>query len=337
MSLSDLSAKYLPFIEIELHKSVQITLQPGLEENYAMLAYHMGWDRDPSQSSLMGKRIRPLLLLLVTEAGKGDFRAALPAAAAVELVHNFSLIHDDIQDQSPTRRGRDAVWKRWGIAQAINAGDAMFSLAHLAILHLNETTNLEIALKASRLLQETCLQLTHGQYLDLAYESSNQFDLDAYWPMVKGKTAALLSTCADLGAMIAGVPEDLHTAYVKFAEQLGLAFQVQDDILGIWGDDQRMGKSTKSDLLTGKKSLPVLFALSLNGEFARKWIEGPVNQSDVPTLTILLEAEGARAYAQNHANQLTDQALQSLRKAQPKGSAGEALEELTLQLLSRAN
>lgn len=337
MSLSDHSAKYLPYIEEELHRSIQITLQPGLEENYAMLAYHMGWDSDPSQTNMIGKRIRPLLLLLVTEAGKGDFQAALPAAAAVELVHNFSLIHDDIQDQSPTRRGRDTVWKRWGIAQAINAGDAMFSLAHLAILRLNETTNLEIALKASRRLQETCLLLTHGQYLDLAYESTNQFGVDAYWPMVKGKTAALLSTCGDLGAMIAGVPEDLRIAYEEFAEQLGLAFQVQDDILGIWGDDQRMGKSSKSDLLTGKKSLPVLYALSLNGEFAHRWMEGPVSQGEIPSLTILLEAEGARVYAQNHADELTDQALQSLRNAKPQGSAGEALEELALQLLSRSN
>ncbi len=277
------------------------------------------------------------MLLLVTEAGEGDFQAALPAAAAVELVHNFSLIHDDIQDQSPTRRGRDAVWKRWGIAQAINAGDAMFSLAHLAILRLNETTNLEIALKASRQLQETCLQLTHGQYLDLAYESTNQFGVDAYWPMIKGKTAALLSTCADLGALIAGVPEDLRIAYEKFAEQLGLAFQVQDDILGIWGDDQRMGKSSKSDLLTGKKSLPVLYALSLNGKFAHRWMEGPVSQAEIPSLITLLELEGARDFAQNNADELTDQALQSLRNAKPQGSAGEALEELALQLLSRSN
>jgi geranylgeranyl diphosphate synthase type I len=297
----------------------------------------MGWDSDASQSSLIGKRIRPLLVLLVTEAGEGDFQAALPAAAAVELVHNFSLIHDDIQDQSPMRRGRDAVWKRWGIAQAINAGDAMFSLAHLAILRLNETTNPEIALKASRLLQETCLELTHGQYLDLTYQSSDQFDLDAYWPMIKGKTAALLSTCADLGAMIAGVPETLHMEYVKFAEQLGLAFQIQDDILGIWGDDQRMGKSSKSDLLTGKKSLPVLFALSRKGEFARRWIEGQVSQAEVPSLALLLETEGAREFAQNHADQLTRQALLSLRTAQSQGSAGEALEELALKLLSRSN
>lgn len=337
MSLSTLSTQYLPCIEQELHQSVRVTRLPGLEEYYAMLAYHMGWGDDPAHSRLTGKRIRPLLVLLVCEAAGGDFKAALPAAAAVELVHNFSLIHDDIQDQSPTRRGRESVWVRWGVPQAINAGDAMFALAHLAILRLNDTTNPEITLQAARLLQQTCLELTQGQYLDLAYQSSAQFDLDAYWPMIKGKTAVLLSTCASLGALVAGVPENLRAEYTSFAEQLGLAFQIQDDILGIWGDLQHTGKSAESDLLSGKKSLPVLYALRQKGEFARKWGAGPINRQDIPLLTALLEAEGARSYAQEQADRLTGQALKALRNARPRGNPGEALEELANQLLSRSN
>lgn len=336
MSLAALSEQYLPLIEEELKRSVQISFQPGLEENYAMLAYHMGWDGEAALTSLAGKRIRPLLLFLVTEAGGGDFHSALPAAAAVELVHNFSLIHDDIQDQSPIRRGREAVWKRWGVAQAINAGDAMFALAHLAILRLNQTTSPEIALQSSQILQQTCLELTQGQYLDLAYQNSADFGLEAYWPMVKGKTAALLSTCADLGALIAGVAEDLRENYRNFAEQLGLAFQVQDDILGIWGDDRRMGKSSQSDLLTGKKSLPVVYALSREGEFARRWGAGFHSQTDVPYLISVLEEEGARNFAEEQAAVLTQKALQSLRNARPQGQAGEALRELAALLLSRS-
>lgn len=337
MSLATLSAEYLPLVEEELKQAVQLAQQPGLEENYAMLAYHMGWDAQAERSGYAAKRIRPLLVLLVTQAGGGDIGAALPAAAAVELVHNFSLIHDDIQDLSPIRRGREAVWKRWGAAQAINAGDAMFALAHLSVLRLNETASAEIALKASRILQQACLELTQGQYLDLAYQTAAGFDLQAYWPMVQGKTAALLSTCADLGALVAGVPENLHAEYIHFARQLGLAFQVQDDILGIWGDDRRTGKSSKSDLLTGKKSLPVLYALSRKGEFARRWESGPHEVQDVAGLVRLLEDEGAHAYAADKAAQLTGQALQALKNAQPHSPAGEALEELAALLLKRSN
>ena len=335
MSLSELSEKYLPSIEEELHTVVRISLKPGLEENYAMLAYHMGWDAENAPSSAMGKRIRPLIVLLVTEAGGADYRAALPAAAAVELVHNFSLIHDDIQDQSPIRRGRDTVWKRWGVAQAINAGDAMFALAHISILRLNETTTPGVTLRASRLLQQTCLELTQGQYLDLAYQTNNQLVLDAYWPMVKGKTAALLSTCAALGAMVAQIPEQQLEEYRRFAGHIGLAFQVLDDILGIWGDDSRMGKSSQSDLLSGKKTLPVLYGLAQKGEFAQRWMQGPVLLDEVSAMTSLLESEGGRDYAQKHADELTLQALEALRNANPVGLAGEALEELASQLLSR--
>jgi geranylgeranyl diphosphate synthase type I len=335
MSLQVFSKLLITAIENELQKVVGHARQTSLEEMHAMLAYHMGWEGEGAGPEARGKRIRPLLVLLAAAACGDDWLPALPAAAAVELLHNFSLIHDDIQDQSPLRRGRETVWKRWGIAQAINAGDAMFALAQISLLRLSETVSAEVALRGARLFQETTLALTQGQYLDLAYEARGDLTLEAYWPMVGGKTAALLSACTHLGALSAQAPSALCDAYSRFGRLLGLAFQAQDDLLGIWGDAALTGKSAESDLLSGKKSLPVLFGLEQNGSFAERWRRGPITVEEVSYLAAQLEEEGARAYTQQRANALTDQALLALQEANPQGKAGSALEELAYNLLGR--
>jgi geranylgeranyl diphosphate synthase, type I len=300
-----------------------------------MLAYHLGWEGEGAGAEARGKRIRPLLVLLTAAAAGGDWERALPAAAAVELVHNFSLVHDDIQDNSPIRRGRPTVWKQWGIPQAINSGDAMLTLAHLVLLRLAETSSPDIALQAARILQTACLHLTQGQYLDLLYEARGDLTLDAYWPMVKGKTAALLAACTELGALAAAAPPEKRQAYRLFGHDLGLAFQALDDILGIWGDASLTGKSADSDLLTGKKSLPVLYGLSQNGPFSYRWQQGAIRPEEVDSLAAQLEKEGAREFAQQAATRLTDQALQALSEAGPRGEAGEVLVALAGQLLHR--
>jgi geranylgeranyl diphosphate synthase type I len=300
-----------------------------------MLAYHLGWEGEGAGEEARGKRIRPLLVLLSSAAAGGDWRQALPAAVSVELVHNFSLIHDDIEDNSPLRRGRLTVWKQWGIPQAINSGDAMLTLAHLALLRLSETSSAEVALQAIQILQSACLRLTQGQFLDLFYEERGDLNLDAYWPMVNGKTAALLAACTELGALTANTSPAKRRLFRQFGNDLGLAFQALDDILGIWGDAALTGKSAESDLLAGKKSLPVLFGLGCNGPFARRWQQGPIRPEETGTLAAQLEEEGARAYSQETANRLTDQALQALSEANPQGEAGRALIALAQQLLNR--
>jgi len=335
MTLSSLSLILLPAIEDALRAAVADADGDRLGELYTMLAYHMGWQGEGSGPKATGKRIRPLLLLINCEAAGGSWQAALPAAVAVELVHNFSLIHDDIEDDSPLRRGRTTVWKKWGVAQALNAGDAMFALAHLAILRLEATTSVATTLKAANILEETCLKLTQGQYLDISYENRGDLTLEAYWPMVSRKTAALLSTCSELGALVAGVSEARQSCFSQFGHSLGLAFQAQDDLLGVWGDAALTGKSAESDLLTGKKSLPVLYGLGLDGLFARRWREGLVLAEEVADLARLLEAEGARGYTQETVDHLTRQALEYLDEAGPQGEAGEALRELALMLVNR--
>ena len=333
MSLNDYSTIMLPKIEEELVSVVQQIRSSGMEQLYAMLAYHMGWEK--SGAITPGKRVRPLLVLLSTFAAGGEWENALPAAAAVELVHNFSLIHDDIQDSSDLRRGRPAVWKIWGMPQAINTGDAMFALAHLATLRLTEATSSEIAIDSSHLLLATCLELTKGQFLDMQYEDRIDLTIDDYWPMVRGKTAALLAACTELGAIIAGTSAATRMAFRNFGQSLGFAFQSHDDYLGIWGDAALTGKSSESDLITGKKSLPVLYGLTLKGQFAKRWSDGPITPEEVPALADQLEREGALGYTQESTARYTQQALDALAETNVENAGREALEELAHQLLTR--
>lgn len=335
MSLQKFIDEFIPEIEAELQQAVSYAESDHHLQLHKMLTYHMGWEGEGAGPKARGKRVRPLLVLLTCAAAGGQWRQALPAAAAVELVHNFSLIHDDIEDNSSLRRGRPAMWKIWGLAQAINAGDTLFTLAHLSVLRLNETATTEITLEAASLLQQTCLELTQGQYLDISYEDRTDLTIDDYWPMVRGKTAALLAACTDLGALIADVDENTRSAYRNFGRDLGLAFQALDDYLGIWGDAANIGKSTASDLAEGKKSLPVLYGLEQKGKFAERWSQGAISPQEVPDLATQLEAEGGRDYTQKEADRYTKLALDALEQANPKDQAGEALSELANRLLKR--
>jgi geranylgeranyl diphosphate synthase type I len=325
----------LSAIETELQLAVQPASGSGLEELGHIIAYAMGWEGEGAGPAAQGKRIRPLMVLLTTAAAGGEWQAALPAAAAVELLHNFSLIHDDIEDNSSLRRGRPTVWRNWGVAQAINTGDMLYALAHLASHRLAETASPEIALKAAPIFYHTCLQLTQGQYLDLTYQTRPGLSVADYWPMIGGKTAALLAACTGLGALIARAEAITCQAYAEFGRLLGLAFQAQDDLLGIWGNAAQIGKSTESDLVEGKKSLPVLYGLGKGGKFAELWSCGPISPQAAPAIAALLEAEGGRAYTEQTASQLTQDAMQALAAAHPQGEAGEALHDLAQKLINR--
>ncbi len=328
----------LPAIETELQKQISRLDAPRTQPYHEMLTYHMGWTGKGAGPEATGKRIRPLLVLLTAAASNGDedWESALPAAAAVELVHNFSLVHDDIEDKSEKRRGRDTAWVKWGMAQAINAGDGLLVLSSLAITDLVRHYPAEVTAKAAQILHGTCLELTRGQYLDMSYEKRNDLGVEDYWPMISGKTASLLACCCQLGALLGGVDEQTQDAYRSFGHYLGLAFQVQDDILGIWGDEAVTGKSVASDLVEGKKSLPVLAGLGKKGKFAERWAQGPIKQDEVAEVAKLLANESAYTSTHDAAKQMTDMALTSLRQADPHGVAGEALNNLAGKLLGRA-
>lgn len=258
-------------IDQELHACIDQIVEQVPAEYVSMLKYPLGWEDEKSGHPGQGKRLRPLLTLLACRACGGEWTHALPAAAAVELVHNFSLIHDDIQDDSETRRGRPTVWVKWGKAQAINAGDAMVFTAHLSLLRLAKDFEPALVLESSRILQQACLRLTHGQYLDMAFEDQADLPMDLYWQMVEGKTSSLLSACLGLGALAAAAGEPLVEGLMQFGSKIGAAFQVQDDWLGIWGDDGLTGKSNTSDLVSRKKTYPVLLGIQHKGRFFREW------------------------------------------------------------------
>ena len=333
-----------PYIQTEIRDAIKSAQEHGSQEMYNMLAYQLGWSGENADEKTQGKQVRPLLVLLAAQAAGGEqlglstdekWQVALPAAAAVELLHNFSLIHDDIEDNSDLRRGRPTVWKKWGLAQGVNAGDAMLTLANLAILRLEETTSPTIALKGTRILQETCLRLTQGQYLDMDFETRPSVTVEEYWQMVDGKTASLIAACCELGALCANVSAERQGFYKEFGHKLGLAFQAQDDLLGIWGKMEKIGKSNTGDLLSGKKTLPIIYGLSQRGAFAARWEAGPLTADEIPDLARTLEVEGARAYTQGVADTLTGQALEALSEANPQGEGGIALLELANKLLGR--
>jgi geranylgeranyl diphosphate synthase type I len=325
----------LPAVEQELQGQVARLDSNGTNHFYEMLTYHMGWTGEGSGREAAGKRIRPLIVLLATASMGADWKTSLPAAAAVELVHNFSLVHDDVQDNSEKRRGRPTVWTKWGVPMAINVGDALFVMSNQAIMDLIKTHPASTVVRAATILHDTCLDLTRGQFLDMSYEERNDLSLEDYWPMVGGKTSSLLSACTQIGALLGNAGEAEQEAYRQFGYHLGLAFQVQDDILGIWGDEAVTGKSAASDLVEGKNSLPILYGIGKQGKFSERWKQGPITAYEVKTVAAQLENEGARDYAEQMSEKETQIAMEYLEKANPRGAAGESMLELANMLLKR--
>lgn len=338
--LESLTAEFLPALEAEM----RVVLGAGDHGSispapfYGMIHYHMGWadERLNPTGGNSGKRIRPILCLLACAAAGGDWRQAVPAAAAIEILHNFSLVHDDIQDNSATRRGRATTWKLWGQPQAINTGDAMFAMAHLALGRLAERgVSSERIVRAFRRFDETCVALTYGQYTDMSFETRDEVEADEYIAMINGKTAVLIALATELGALIAGADDTRVKAFADYGLNLGLAFQVQDDILGIWGDESVTGKSAATDITTRKKTLPVLYALPKSGPLRSLYDGGETDSEFVRQVVTILDETGARRYAVEQAERYTQMAIAALSAAQPAGPAAEALDILTGILLRR--
>ena len=338
MSLPTAFNRFRDQIETEIKSLV---LEEGFPL-YRMMGYHMGWLDEYGEAAEVesGKRIRPTLSLLACEALGGDVKAALPAAAAVELVHNFSLIHDDIQDGNSERHNRPTVWWVWGPAQAINAGDGMHALARLALLRqTGEGMSPERTLKAVGLLDQACLRLCEGQYLDLTYQERVDISQDAYFKMVEGKTAALISCAAELGAVMSSAEEPVVQAMAQFGAKLGTAFQIRDDILDLWGQ-QDTGKPLAGDILNKKKSLPIVYAIE-NASGAERRTLGDVyfkrvmEPEDIDKIIEVLGTLGAREFCQAKADALCNEAVQSLKDAGLTSQQSEGLEALARFIVTR--
>lgn len=331
-----LAQRYLPALDDTMRRVVDRVTEP--EDFAVMVRYPLGWvdTSGAPYSHSTGKRIRPILLLLSAEAAGGEWQQALPAAAAVELLHNFSLIHDDIQDRSPTRHGRPTVWVVWGEANAINAGDAIFTLAYCALESLSGSGLRDSTLlEAWRIFNATTLELTRGQHLDMRFEKQVSVTTDEYLSMISGKSAALVAGSAQIGALLGSQNFEVAAHIAEFGLNLGTAFQIRDDILGIWGDPKVTGKSAATDILSRKKSLPVLHALSRSAELAEIYQRERFGEADVPDAIRALDAAGALDYAQEREAHYYQQALAALQRADLRGRAAEGLLELTEWLFRR--
>ncbi|HEY3953196.1 MAG TPA: polyprenyl synthetase family protein [Streptosporangiaceae bacterium] len=295
--------------------------QPPAKALYQMMAYHFGWlnrNLEPVHDNC-GKRVRPFICLLVCESLTGSPAAALPGALAVELIHNFSLVHDDIEDASLLRRRRPTVWAVWGMPQAVNVGDGLFTLAHLALT--DGTLEPGQARDSVRLLARTCRDLCEGQFLDLTMRTGPDPGLPQYLAMAERKTGALFGCAAKLGAIMGGAPDGVITALGDFGLAIGEAFQMQDDILGVWGDETVTGKPAL-DICERKLGIPAVLAWQraepadlarLSALYSRP---APLDAGEESWIRGLFERLGARAQAEamvqerlRRAEKLLDEAL----------------------------
>ncbi len=297
-----------------------------VQQFYAMQEYHLGWRDGALNPSVNdpGKLLRPQLALLSCCAVGGSAMQALPLAAGLQLIHDFSLIHDDIEDNSDTRRGRTTVWKKWGLAHGINAGDGMFVIAHLALHRLSEVgVPAEIVLKVLQRFDQVILSICEGQYLDLSFEGNLEIGEDDYIAMIARKTAALISAATELGAIVGNTNKESVRALSSFGHNLGLAFQIQDDILGIWGDPDLTGKPHAGDLYQCKVSLPIIHALQSEQhreELALFYTQGQMDTNGVQRVLTLLNETQSRSYSEQAANQYMQEAVRALHRVRTGGS-----------------
>jgi geranylgeranyl diphosphate synthase type I len=268
--------------------------------------YHHGWLDQLGQptGASGGKLLRPALALQSALAAGHPATAAMPAAVAVELVHNFSLLHDDIMDGDIERRHRPTAWTVFGVGQAILAGDALLTAAMELLLDQQARG----AAAAAKILAHTTQRLIEGQSDDLSFESRPTVAVAECLTMAANKTAALLNCAASIGAVLVGAPAELSGGLGMFGEHLGTAFQLVDDLLGIWGDPEQTGKPVYSDLRAGKKSLPIVAALATDGPASRALRERYRNQDelgddDLVVIAGLVEEAGGRQWAEHEAGQ----------------------------------
>lgn len=328
--------RYLPALEAAMRQAIPDTAPNAL---YGMLRYHLGWVNTAFQPTAdkAGKRLRPIFLLLTCESQDGNWLQALPAAVAIELLHNFTLIHDDIEDHDRTRRGRPTLWAVWGEAQAINAGDALFTLAYRSLFNL-QTTQVapEMVLHAVNRYTDAILHITEGQHLDLSFETESEIDEATYLTMIRGKTAALLGLACELGGVLAGASESRFAALREFGVELGMAFQMQDDWLGLWGNPEQTGKPVGSDLRNRKKTLPILHGMANSTGFQALVVdETPLDDTRVVEGLRLLESAGSQEYTHAQALAHHQAALAALGRSEGAGEAQAALYALSERLVGR--
>lgn len=347
--------RYQQEIDAELRAAVNKTAAHAdtyaLTPYYGLMQYHLGWV-DANLSPIKGnsgKLLRPTLLLLAYEAagawglasteatGTTYLRRAIPAAVAIELTHNFTLIHDDIEDGDSERRHRPTLWKLWDLPQALNAGDGMYALSRLVLWDVvDQGVELDIAVRLGALLDRSCLIISEGQYLDLSFESRQDISVGMYIDMIGRKTAALMACAAEMGARLGTRDDETIQRLRSFGEAIGIAFQVRDDVLGVWATTAELGKTPAGDIYRRKKSLPILHALEHASPEDQATLQAiyqqdaAVSAQQVEQVLAIMERTKTRAYCRaflaQHC-QLAHNALSSVPRLSGSVSA-RALDDL---------
>jgi geranylgeranyl diphosphate synthase type II len=280
-----------------------------------------------------GKRVRPVMLMLCAEAYGADEEDALPAALAVEVFHNFTLVHDDIMDHSPARRGRPTVHARWDEPTAVLAGDYLFGLAYDLLVQAPAPDGRALVRRFHHAVERLC----EGQALDKAYERATDVTVDSYLDMIDRKTGALIEMSLELGAMVGGAgPRELERLSLA-GRALGRAFQIQDDLLDVTADGEGWGKAVGGDLVEGKRTFLLLSALELSRGEDRTWFERALSglqPEQVDEARDRMSRLGVLDAARETVEDAVRHGLAAL-EALPAGLAAEALRQLAGELASR--
>jgi len=304
----------------------QYTAEPA--ELYAPITYLM---------QLGGKRMRPVLVLVSTELFGGNVSKALDAAIGIELFHNFTLMHDDIMDKAPLRRGNPTVHVKWNESAAILSGDVMFVEAYKLMIRVDDS----ILRKVLDVFSDTASGVCQGQQADMNFEKRDHVNLEEYIEMIRLKTAVLLAGSMQIGALIGGAEKEQADLLYEFGENLGLAFQLQDDILDVYGDPEKFGKQVGGDILADKKTFLLIKARELaNGETSTelaKWLNQPDVQAvnKVNAITSIYDSLGVRKLAEAEMENFVRKALNALDKITVENSRKELLRGFAEQLLIR--
>ncbi|WP_418888710.1 polyprenyl synthetase family protein [Methanothrix soehngenii] len=278
-----------------------------------------------------GKRLRPSMLLLAAEAAGGEALALAPAAVSIELVHNFTLIHDDIMDNADVRRGRPAVHKIWGQSGAILAGDTLYSKA-FQVLGMTAASP-ERILGAMNMLSRTCTAICEGQWLDMEFESKDRVTENEYMEMIEKKTGVLYGASAGMGALLAGAPLEVVRALDEFGRLTGMGFQLQDDVIDLLTPEEVSGKRQGGDLIEGKKTLIMIHAFA-NDVVVPVFSKKDASAEEIFRSISILEGSGSIEYARSRAEEMVVQGKRAL-DVLPPSPAKETLLELADYMIRR--
>ncbi|HEU0075698.1 MAG TPA: polyprenyl synthetase family protein [Dehalococcoidia bacterium] len=304
-----------------------------------MLRSYLGWTEQGLPS--LAKCLRPSLCLSACEALGGDTNQALPIATAVELVHNFSLIHDDIEDGDELRHHRPTLWHAYGRQPAVYAGIALWSIANQTLDRaLDAGLSAERVLQAHRILNDACIEMIEGQHQDISFEERGDVTLAEYIEMIGRKSGALLGASLKLGALVAGCDEEDLDRFDTFGRELGIAFQIRDDVLGIWGEGSATGKPVGADIARKKKSLPVVHAFQQvvgpdHDVLTEAYAKPDMDDNDINEVLSILQRWNCRYFAQGLAEDHRSRAMSILSRTPISPDARRAFDDLMSFVLER--